>query len=344
MNQDSLKFYEFKIFLDENESEDSLAFHADIANKESYFIRYDLNETYFELFEDIINGRLSIDYVDNEEYISGKDVRFKNLKIKGEDALENIELFKEKFSKIYRFKVSFQKLNLYRSIGFVFDGPDYSLKNAVSLDALSNAIKFQEKMYKYLTVANNTGNVFIPQPKAGSIDLNVYTTKKPMLDYVVSFLKKIKEYNIDKQYLNNKNEESDLLEKIIKQLLELEKFKNLKSFTFKINDENIKFSKKDLDYFFKEYKKRYGEDIEYTDASISYVYKLKNSNLSSLVIDSRKYGTIHCHFENDEKKFKELLENSGKEIGVVGQKKSEKTIDLERFYFLIDIDEDEIPF
>jgi len=345
MNQDGLNYYEFKIFLDE--SEESLAFHAYIANKKTYRIVYDLNDTYSRLFKKIKNGTFSIKYINNEKYLSGEDTSIKKFYIKEEDAIENMKLFEEEFHKFYSFKVSFKKADLKRSIGFVFDGPDYSLTDGMSPDALLNAIEFQNKMYKHLQVANNIGDAFMQQPKAGSIDLNIYTTKEPTLDYVISFLNRIKEHNIDKQYLSNKDEESNLLEKIIKQLLELEKFKNLKSFTFKINDEKIKFSKKDLDYLFKIYEKQYGEDIEYMDVSVSYVYKLKNSNMSSLVIDSPKYGTIHCHFENDEKKFKELLKKSGERIGVFGQRKSEKTIDLKNFYPPvpeIDIDDDEIPF
>ena len=173
-----------------------------------------------------------------------------------------------------------------------------------------------------------------------------------LLNDVIAFLEKIKTYNLDKQLLLKNNEESDFLKKLVKQLLELEKFDNLKSFTFKVNNEEIRFSKENLKYLFKTYKKVYGENIYYSDAIINYVYKLKDGNTSSLVIDSMKEGTIHCHFEHDENKFKTLLYKSGEKIKVYGQKKSEKTIDLEYFQIgnkkeyirEIDICEDEIPF
>lgn len=353
MNEDGLNYYEFKILLDEDD--DSLAFHAYIANKKSYRIVYDLHDIYSDLFKEIKNGDFTVKYINNEEYLSGKDMSYKYFSIKEEDALENLDLFKKEFNKFYSFNVSFQKLNLQPNLGFIFDGPDYSLADGMSPNALLNAAEFQNKMYKLLQTANNIdfGDVFMQQPKAGSIDLNIHTTKQPVLNDVIEFLEKIKAHNIDKQLLFKKNEESDFLKKLVKQLLELEKFDNLKSFTFKVNNQEIKFSKENLNYLFKTYKKLYGEKINYSDAIINYVYKLKDGNTSSLVIDSTKHGTVHCHFKHDESKFKTLLYKSGEKIKIYGQRKSEKTIDLESFeignkteYIFpeIDIHEDEIPF
>jgi len=350
MNQDGLNYYEFKILLDEND--DSLAFHAYIANKKAYRIVYDLHDTYCDLFKDIKNGNFEIKYINNKEYLSGKDMSYKYFSIKGEDAIENLNLFKKEFNKFYSFNIFFQKLNIKPSLGFIFDGPDYSLADGMSPNALLNTVAFQNKMYKLLETANNIdfGDVFMQQPKAGSIDLNIYTTKQPILNDVIAFLEKIKTHNLDKELLFKKNEESDFLKKFVKQLLELEQFDNLKSFTFKVNNEVIRFSKENLNYLFKTYQKIYGENIFYSDAIINYVYKLKDGKTSSLVIDSMKDGTIHCHFEHDENKF---LYESGKKIKVYGQRKSEKTIDLEYFQIGnkkeytgrgIDISDDEIPF
>ena len=326
-----LEYYEFKILLDDND--ESLAFHAYIANKKSYRIVYDLNDTYTEFFKEIKNGTLSVKYCDNEKYFSGEDTSFKTFSITGENSLDNIRTFQETYENIYDFKILFEESTLQPQIGFIFDGPDYSLADGMAPDALSNTSDFQNKMYKTLKAANNIdfGDAFMEQPKAGSIDLNIHTTKTPNLENLKVFLESIKNKSIDRELLSSDTPESKLFKKIVKQLLELKKFDNLRGFTFKLCADSVEFSRDILDYLFIEGANLYGEDTRYENVIISHAYTLKNGNTSSLVIDSERYGTINCHFEYSLDKVKRFNMNSGKRITVSGIKVAERTIDLENF-------------
>jgi hypothetical protein len=199
-------------------------------------------------------------------------------------------------------------------------------------DALLKSTEFQNKMFKTLNSANNIdfGQAFIEQPQAGSIDLNVHTTKMQNFDNLKIFLESIKNKNINKEMLSTGTSEAELFKKVIKQMLELKKFDNLEEFTFKLNQEEIKFSEYSLEYLFKESKNLYGEQIDCQNATISHSYILKDGR-SSLVINTDKYGVINCHFEYNLDKVKKFNNNIGKNIEVHGTKTSEQTIDLKNF-------------
>lgn len=327
-----LSYYEFKILLDD----DSVAFHAYIANQKSYRIVYDLNNTYYGLFKKIKNGDLLIKYYDNEKFSTGEDTSYRIFEINSNDAIENINSFKEKCEEIYNFKAYFELSNLQPQLGFIFDGPDYSLADGMSPDAFLNASEFQNKMYKTLKVANNIdfGDAFIEQPKAGSIDLNVHTTKVPNFTDLKRFLESITAKNMDRRFLSDDYQDSKVYKKVVKQLLELENFDNLKAFSFKLGNDEIKFSESILNYLFIEGANLYGESVAYNNARIRHIINLKNSDISSLVIDTASYGTINCHFEFDYDKVNRFNRNLGKQISVSGIQSSERTIELENFNIL----------
>jgi len=335
-----MKYYEFKIFLDDSET--SLAFHAYIANKKSYRIKYDLNNTYTELFKKIKDGNFSVKYFVTNNFFSGEDVSYKTIDIKSADdadkAIENLEKFKELYSNIYSFRVNFERSHLQPQLGFVFDGPDYSLADGMAPDALLNASEFQNKMYKTLQAANNIdfGDVFIEQPKAGSIDLNVHTTKTPNLTMLKQFLESIQNKNINRDFLRSDNDNSKVFKKVIKQLLELKKFDNLKNFTFKIGHDDIKFSGSVLDYLFEEGNNLYGDPVTFNEAVIEYGHKLKNQNIYSLVINTNERGIVHCHFDADDEKMNRFYTNIGKKINVTGLMDSEKTMMLDNYSITTD--------
>ena len=101
-----LDYYDFKIFLDKDDN--SLVFHAQIANRDIYSIIYDLHDLYSTLFMDIKNGDYSIKYINNKEYLSG-NTKFKYFSVNGKNSIENLKLFEKSYKEFHSFNISFQK-------------------------------------------------------------------------------------------------------------------------------------------------------------------------------------------------------------------------------------------
>lgn len=317
--------YDFKMLL-----EDELVFRAYLVDETTYYLlevpEYGIDESYKELFIDIIKGDFELEYYATNDI---KNNRLPDAPIKKEllatDALSRLEEARHLLKTLFGLSVQYEEASLEDMIAFRYDGHDLNIayglnpKNAGSLFSISNDLIG-------VVAANNTnfGEVLQMKEKVGStiVPFKSERVDTDALNVIKKAIKDLNDNAIDSFFAQT----NSLYKMFLKKLQMLTKLKELDTFEIIIN--GIPYGIDDLKSI-RDIESQLYKDKVSGRAKIHHISKyLKNSpNIYSVsVLINGKSKTFH--FNNQDGNFDHMIrivkDNDEKEVDYEGFQKSEE--------------------
>ena len=324
--------YDFKMFL-----EDILVFRAYLIDEDTFYFLdvedFGVDETYKQIFVDIIKGDFLLKYYKNDEIKERKLPKEYKKEIHSTDVLERIEEVKKVLEHLFGLKVSYEEAQLYEMISFRYDGHalniDYGLdpKNAGDVFLVSNRLT-------RTIAANNTnfGEVLQMKERAGSTVVPYKSEKidTEALEIIKRAIKDINQKSIDSKFANAKKEKyAPLYKNFIKQLKEVSKIKELDVFEVIIDAKPYKI--KDISLLKEIDKQLYRDEIDGVALVHHFEkYLVSRPNIYSVVVRFDGNNNFKFHLDNQLGNFEQMLrilrENEDKEVSFKGYKVSEEVV------------------
>jgi len=323
---------EIKVYLTNEQIDDNLCFHAIIHSKNDYDLFFDLNDTYEPLMIEALNGELSLEYHNGENYDKH------TFNIESEDYEENLNTFKSFLMDFYGLSVLLRATNLCEHFGVRLIGAGFrGNQNSPMLESAQfNAMNSIHGIKTQLFAANNTNyrsdDIYIKKAH-GSLILTLEATKK--YEEPIAFIRSI--YNdIENEEINpfkfNDKEQQYRYQTIIKNLNDLNSQKRLQEFYIIIDGQEFEITKRK--YLKEQSKNIYNESIDLI--GIFEAYKKRSD---SFEIYSEDKGKFYCHLkslsQNDFSRYeqvinilKDLDSFSATKIKVYGNKIKPQTINV----------------
>lgn len=324
---------EIKVYLNTDETDANLCFHAVINSRDDYDLFVDLNETYEVLMLDALKGNLQFNYIDSQTYDKS------SYAISGSDYEQNIDRFVSMLHDFYGLHVIKSSFGLHANVGVRLVGAGYrgNPDNPMLEHSQFIAMHSIHGIKTALFPANNTeyrnDDIYIKKAP-GSLILTLEATKT--YDEPMAFMQEV--YNdIENETIDPfKYENIDVRQRyqsIIKNLSDLNNQKRLKEFFIIIGNNEYPITKRT--YLKEQSKSIYFEDLELTGHYEGYK---KSSNSFELYVPNR--GKFFCHLDDLERsdytKYQSVYNilseldyfNNTIRMNVIGKKTNPKTINV----------------
>ena len=281
---------EIKIYLTPTQSEENLCFHAVVNSKDDYDLFFDLNETYESLMVDALNGKLSLEYFDKDNFDKHK------YEINTDNYEENLNSFVEFLNNFYGLTAISNTTSLCEHFGIRLVGAGFrGNQNSPMLESSQyNAMNSMHGIKTQLFAANNTNyrsdDIYILKAH-GSLKLTLEATKK--YEEPINFIRSIYD-DIENEEINpfkfQDIEQRYRYQSIIKNLNDLNSQKRLKDFFVIIDGTELPITKRN--YLREQSKNIYNEDIELI--GIFEAYKQRSDSFELYAEGDGKY---YCHLK-----------------------------------------------
>jgi hypothetical protein len=325
---------EIKVFLDKNQAEDSLCFHAVVYSSTDYDVLFDLNETYEDIMVEALNGELKLEYIDNDSYDK------KNYSISGSDYEENLKEFTKFLEDFYGLTPITETFELYSHVGVRLVGPGYRegenipMLEQAQYNARNSLHGLRTALFAPVNNSSYANDDIYINKASGSLVLTLDATKKytEPIEFMHKIYKDIVTESIDPFQFDDENMRNRY-QSVIKHLSDLNNQKRLKELYLIIDG-------KELEITNRSYLKKESQDIYFEELEIIGTYEgyKKGSNSFELKIPNR--GKYYCHLkqlsEDNYDKYQQIykilseIDVFGDEtnIRVVGNRTKPKTVEV----------------
>jgi hypothetical protein len=329
---------EVKVYLTDEQTEDNLCFHAIINAKNDYDLFFDLNETYEPLMIEALNGKLSLEYHDKDNYDKY------TFNIESENYEENLNSFISFLTDFYGLTAISRETSLCEHFGVRLIGAGFrgNPNNPMLESAQFNAMNSIHGIKTQLFAANNTNyrsdDIYIKKAH-GSLVLTLEATKRyeEPIEFIRSIYNDIENEKIDPFKFNDK-EQQYRYQTIIKNLNDLNSQKRLQNFYVIIDGQEFEITKRK--YLKEQSKNIYNENIELIG-----IFEAYKKRTDSFEIYSEGIGKFYCHLkilsQNDFLRYeqvinilKDLDSFKAKKIKVFGNKIKPQTINVSNIELL----------
>jgi len=326
---------EFTIYLDDDKT--TKAFQAIVASQKKYDITYDPNKLYEHMFEEIVNGKYEIEYIeyieDERGNVSPKmDIdgipEYKTFRIDGNDSIENITKFIEFQESFGEFTCDVnEEPEIYPIFGIHLNGhefgygedmmsPDTIAKTIISVQKISNAAMNNTNYKKYL------------REEAASYEVHIDTTKRDenVINLFTEIYDSIESSNLSRMKYQD-NSSHNAYRTIINEFGKLTSHRKLTTFSVFIDGiekevTNIKYLKNFL-------------TNPYSDDEIEYIGRLKSPDYVNRTFELKTYNNFiwHCHFDDGAERYFDVVTdpaNRDKKLIVTAVQRSAQTIDVSK--------------
>lgn len=332
---------DFKIYLPGREGEENtLVFHAWIADRESYYLQevpgLGIHKTYEKLLIDLLNGSLSTNAIE-----IGEDGQVSYIeKSVSECTDENINAYLEYGANFLRDSfgsvIEIDSFEMHPMIDLRFDSHNLNYAHGIKPGASKKIYNFSNELIDIMQ-ANNTdyGGVLQAVPKASST-LVPYLTDQlddSALEILRRCINDINHGNVDRDFANSTDPFASLYKKFTKKMSELKSVKDLE--TFRISLYKIDGEKVDLDINLEQLStidnQLFGNTVQHEGTIRQAAYQMKSQphiHRAEVDIDGIVYSIHLNSFDESFPRLKRVLrENEGRNIRIDGYQKGERTIE-----------------
>ncbi len=168
---------EIKIYLTPTQSEENLCFHAVVNSKDDYDLFFDLSETYESLMVDALNGKLSLEYFDKDNFDKH------SYEINADNYEENLNSFVEFLNDFYGLTAVSNTTNLWehfgvRLVGAGFRGnQDSPMLESSQFNAMNSVHGIKTQLFAANNIDYKSDDIYIKKAH-GSLKLTLEATKR----------------------------------------------------------------------------------------------------------------------------------------------------------------------
>ncbi len=323
---------EIKVYLTDEQTEDNLCFHAIVNAKNDYDLFFDLNETYEPLMIESLNGELTFEYHNRDNYDKH------TFNIEANDYEDNLNSFIAFLTDFYGLTAISRTTNLcehfgVRLIGAGFRGnPNSPMLESAQFNAMNSIHGIKTQLFPANDTNYRSDDIYIKKAQ-GSLILTLEATKKytEPIEFIHTIYDDIENEQIDPFKFNDK-EQQYRYQAIIENLNDLNSQKRLQEFYVIIDGQELEITKRK--YLKEQSKNIYNESIELVG-----VFEAYKQRSDSFEIYSEGIGKFYCHlknllqtnftqYENVISILKDLDSFETRKIKVFGNKVKPKTINI----------------
>lgn len=330
--------YDLRMYMDMNSesgTERLLVFRAIVIDHETfYYIKvpnFGIDESYKQLFLDIIKGDFRLKYYDLED-IGTVNPESKEYSLTASSVIDRIEESKEMMSSLFGLDITSTSMAVNDMISFRFDGHDLNLKYGLNPKSAGSIFNIANNLIGSITNNVDTfGEVYQMEPIAASTTVP-YVSEHNDTEALEIIKKAIADINgecIDSSFANRQNDPySELYKRFIKQLKEIRTISEIETFEVIINGKA---------YGIDDFKKLRRIDAQLYNQHISgngivhhherYLKSKPNIYVVVLDVDGKE---CRLHLDNQHSRFEQMLrvlqENDEKRISFSGYKEGESVV------------------
>ena len=323
--------YDFKMLLG-----DILVFRAHLIDEETYYFleveHFGIDESYKQLFLEIIKGEFALKYYDNED-INDRVLpdSTKELNISGNTLFERLENAKELLESLFGLTAVYEETSLNDMIMFRYDGHDLNIAYGLNPKSAADVYSISNNLIKAVAANNTNFGEVLQMKEFASSTVIPYQSEKvdePVLHIIIKAINDINKKAIDSTFAHSQEMYANVYKKFIQKLKDVRKLKELKTFEVIIGQKA--YALEDLDYLKKIDEQLFNDTISGV-ATIHHVEKFLTSreNIYSVVVQYDGKN-IKFHFDKNLPDFEQMLhvvkENDEKDVRFEGTKIKEETI------------------
>ncbi|MGD9716476.1 MAG: hypothetical protein AB7U26_05310 [Sulfuricurvum sp.] len=235
--------YDFKMFLGEGDHR-MLVFRAFVIDSNNYHFLdvpiFGIDPIYKELFLDILNGTLEYQYIDKQRVHEHENVDITRFRLEGNNFLENIDAAMHLDPELLGVNIEFTPIELNRMIAFRYDGHDLNLDYGLSPQSANSVFDVSKGLISILCANNTDFGKVLQMPAEASSTVIPFDAEKidlEAIDIVIRAINDINSNSIDRVFANGSERLSSLYKKFVKQLKEINKVPDLKTFEIIIDED-----------------------------------------------------------------------------------------------------------
>lgn len=292
-----------------------------------------IDENFKDIFIRALEGRLVINYINQEKFLNG-EIEEQSLRLDNMNHIENLKKFTTISQEYYGFTSELKTATFMEIFKFRFDGAYYDLKYGVPFVEAGKIDEFSNEFVKIATAKNENFKGMLQYEKIASSTSIPYigtSYDNEIITIIRQLLENIIAQRLDSVLLREDSKKGKIYKKLLEQMFELSKIKDLDIFEIYLLNETspmISIDEHQIDAIRSLRDQMYREEVT-KEGIVRYHFPLKQKNVCSLVLDVEGIDLNFHYLKTDEINNKvNRICIEGKKVQYRALRKREETYDL----------------